>query len=419
MAKFHELALLCHEHAATCKLPDLDPESSMQSRIESAINRKWEDLGERRSRKKRAGGKNPFFPGLVGHKLSDNQSKLLEKLREEDCTVEDLNFCLPVDVKNEVYSKPPSYHHIHSLQYLPTRPTRVPETGEHCNCIGYCGEACLNKVLYVECHGDSTHKGNCKVGNKCGNRQISQRKGKKTKPKREGGKGWGLVPVEAIAKGELVHEYIGEVIDGDEKEKRLMEWSKEHPNDPNFYIMALTPGWFIDARTTGNLSRFINHSCSPNCVLLPINVRGYMRCGIFALRDIQPNEFLSYDYHFDTQDGDKFLCRCGSPACRGTMKKTDEMLLAGVKKTKTELWEEAKNRFERDKKFIQEFYKNEEDRRSLVGASVPAAENRDELVSNGPQQRYLRDGLRKKTFLWRNAITGSDFPSRFERLQKK
>lgn len=66
---------------------------------------------------------------------------------------------------------------------------------------------------------------------------------------------------------DLVLEYVGEVIDKQTKDDRLSEWSKEHPNDPNFYIMELQPGWFIDARLLGNMSRFINHSCDPNCKL--------------------------------------------------------------------------------------------------------------------------------------------------------
>ena len=67
-------------------------------------------------------------------------------------------------------------------------------------------------------------------------------------------------------------EYIGEVINEKTKNTRLEEWTKEHPNDPNFYIMELQAGWFIDAREYGNLSRFINHGCDPNCKFLIVIV---------------------------------------------------------------------------------------------------------------------------------------------------
>ena len=39
------------------------------------------------------------------------------------------------------------------------------------------------------------------------------------------------------------------------------------PNDHDFYIMELDPGIYVDGKKKGNLSRFINHSCDPNCEL--------------------------------------------------------------------------------------------------------------------------------------------------------
>ena len=100
-----------------------------------------------------------------------------------------------------------------------------------------------------------------------------------------------------------MQEYVGEVVDAETKEDILKKWARDNPNDPNFYVMSLSKGWFIDAREVANLSRFINHSCDPYCVLLPINMSGYMCNVIMALRDIAPGEFLSYDYHFDTRHG--------------------------------------------------------------------------------------------------------------------
>ena len=150
------------------------------------------------------------------------------------------------------------------------------------------------------------------------NRKLGQKKIAKCRPKRQHGKGWGLISLEknGIQKGDLVQEYVGEVINETAMRERQEAWSLDHPNDPNFYVMHLGDGWYIDARLKGNLSRFINHSCDPNCKLVPYNVAGYMRIGIFALRDIQQGEFLSYDYQFDTE----FLCQCGAQNCRGTLK---------------------------------------------------------------------------------------------------
>ena len=195
-------------------------------------------------------------------------------------------FCLPCDVREEVYAKPPTYWHMHSLQYRPNRPPRIARTGDVCQCTGFCGNDCINHMLYTECYGDATKNNNnstnCHVGAKCGNCQIMQLRSAKRKPKREQGRGWGLIAVEKIGKGDLVQEYVGEVVDAETKEDILKKWARDHPNDPNFYVMSLSKGWFIDAREVANLSRFINHSCDPNCVLLPINMSGYMRNAIMA-----------------------------------------------------------------------------------------------------------------------------------------
>jgi hypothetical protein len=225
------------------------------------------------------------------------------------------------------------------------------------------------------------------------------------------------VTLEKIPKGNLVQEYIGEVIDETTKEERLKQWAKEHPNDPNFYVMSLCKGWFIDAREVANLSRFINHSCEPNCVLLPINVGGYIRNAIIALRDIQPNEFLSYDYHFDTRQGDKFVCRCGSAKCRGTMKGGAKAAESNASnKTASQIWEEAKASYERDKKFCTEYFEDESTRRYQFGESVPGSDNPEELVANGPQPRNRRNAIQNRVFLWRNAVRGANLAARMARI---
>jgi hypothetical protein len=238
---------------------------------------------------------------------------------------------------------------------------------------------------------------------------LGKRQYPKCKPKREGGKGWGLITVEAVPKGKLVNEYVGEVIDEASMGKRLVEWNKEHPNDPNFYVMALTGGWYIDAREYANMSRFINHSCDPNCSVMTINVKGYKRCGIFSKRDIAAGEFLSYDYQFDTKQADRFLCRCGAKTCRGTMKGG---LVAGVKKPLN--WKDAKARYELDKKFLEDTKSKAVI--SQVSALIPAAEQPTDFVFAGPPEKHRDTAIRNRIFLCRNANRGADFVARNSRL---
>lgn len=149
-----------------------------------------------------------------------------------------------------------------------------------------------------------------------------------------------------------------------------------------------------------------------------------MRDGIFAKRDIQPGEFLSYDYHFDTKQGDKFVCRCGSSNCRGTMK--EKMLeKEAVKKTTQQLWREARQQLDKDKEFLAE-QEARARQHATIGAVRPGtgraegAEGpnvKDEWISNGVPDKDRVKIVRNRIFLWRNAVIGSDFEARFGRYK--
>lgn len=117
----------------------------------------------------------------------------------------------------------------------------------------------------------------------------------------------------------LVMEYVGEVIDNAEVHRRMEAQRVNTPQDKDFYIMELDNGMFVDGKFKGSTSRYINHSCDPNCELQRWVVKGYPRIGIFALRDICAGEPLSYDYQFDTNEAEAFKCYCGADKCRGTM----------------------------------------------------------------------------------------------------
>jgi SET domain-containing protein len=54
----------------------------------------------------------------------------------------------------------------------------------------------------------------------------------------------------------------------------------------------------IDATRIGGRMRFINHSCEPNCGFEKWVVRGEERCGVFAIRRVQPGDELTLDYGF-------------------------------------------------------------------------------------------------------------------------
>lgn len=98
-----------------------------------------------------------------------------------------------------------------------------------------------------------------------------------------GPKGFGVVSLEDINSGEFIIEYVGELINGKETERRLR---KRKPGDEHFYFLNVSRDLNIDSGPRGNLARFMNHSCGPNCIAYVWSVRGNERVGIFAIKNI-------------------------------------------------------------------------------------------------------------------------------------
>ena len=87
-------------------------------------------------------------------------------------------------------------------------------------------------------------------------------------------------------------------------------------NIQNFYMMKMDAQRIIDAGPKGNLSRFMNHSCAPNLNTVKWMVNGDARVGLFAVRDIEPYEELTFDYNFRSL-GEMRMCFCGAETCAG------------------------------------------------------------------------------------------------------
>lgn len=93
----------------------------------------------------------------------------------------------------------------------------------------------------------------------------------------------------------------------------------------------------------GNESRFINHSCDPNLEVVRWKLADFdeYQIGLFALRDIDAKEELSYDYGWqafasiDSKGGDadehmrgeapKQKCLCAGPSCTGFFEKAEKV----------------------------------------------------------------------------------------------
>lgn len=110
-------------------------------------------------------------------------------------------------------------------------------------------------------------------------------------------------------------QYIGEIynITSSYGKKKLEEYKSKNCT----YLMSLSDNEVIDPTYKGNLARFINHSCDPNCLTQKWYVLGEQCIGIFTLRDINEGEELTFNYNFDIYKTTFQKCLCGSANCRG------------------------------------------------------------------------------------------------------
>ena len=116
--------------------------------------------------------------------------------------------------------------------------------------------------------------------------------------------GFGVFAAERIRKNARVIDYAGELVRNDESEAREERYLAEGC----IWVFRVNRNWSRDANVGGNIARFINHSCTPNCWFEVVDKTIWIR----ARRDIRKGEELTYDYSID---GERTIpCRC-RPAC--------------------------------------------------------------------------------------------------------
>ncbi|KAJ1944090.1 Histone-lysine N-methyltransferase setd1b [Linderina macrospora] len=125
---------------------------------------------------------------------------------------------------------------------------------------------------------------------------------------------WGLFAGEPIYQGEFVIEYIGERFRGALEDIREAQY--EYEGIGSSYLFRIDNETVLDATKCGNVARFINHSCDPNCFAKTIVADGTKRIVIYASQDISVGEEVTYDYKFPAEEV-KIPCLCGSVNCRG------------------------------------------------------------------------------------------------------
>jgi len=173
-----------------------------------------------------------------------------------------------------------------------------------------CGpeSACLNRTLQIECDAKT-----CPCGERCGNQQLKKGLSAEVEVFDAGSKGFGLRCKALLNPGDFVYEYLGEMIDSVEFSRRKQGYHQR--GDTHFYFMNVDGNEVIDATEKGGLSRFINHSCDPNCEMQKWIVGGKPRMAIFASKSIEAGKEITFDYKLERFGDVARACLCRSEKC--------------------------------------------------------------------------------------------------------
>lgn len=178
---------------------------------------------------------------------------------------------------------------------------------------------------------------NCDCGPDCRTRLVQ--KGRQVPLeifKTSDGRGWGLRCKKDLRPGDFIDTYRGEVITAAEADKR------EHEHKSASYLFTLDKFagedlpfeecYIVDGEYVGGPTRFINHSCEPNCQQQTVSLNKFDRrvylLAFFANQHITAGTELTFDYmEKDGEVGDiaepdagkTQPCYCGSKQCKGRL----------------------------------------------------------------------------------------------------
>ena len=210
-----------------------------------------------------------------------------------------------------------------------------------CQCEGTCACSCTSayddRGLLREDYLASTSApvfecgSSCRCTGSCLGRPTQHQPMKELRVCRTAAKGLGVFAEIDVPRGMFVGEYVGEVISSAQAKHRLQSLDE----DEACYVMVVKEHMSsgrvlttnVDATLKGNIMRFVNHSCSPNLVLVPVRADSIVpRLCLFACRNILKGEELCFSYFgrcgteaaaSGDQKFGKKQCFCGSEECIG------------------------------------------------------------------------------------------------------
>ena len=117
--------------------------------------------------------------------------------------------------------------------------------------------------------------------------------------------GWGVFALQRITKNTRIIDYGGELID----HKESLERETRYLTRGQIWCFTVNRRWVRDANVDGNVARFINHACKPNCYSQVVDKTIWIRAG----RTIRLGEELTYDYRTVGERTIRCRCRPGCP----------------------------------------------------------------------------------------------------------
>jgi SET domain-containing protein len=124
----------------------------------------------------------------------------------------------------------------------------------------------------------------------------------------QGPLGKGVKTLEFIKKGVYILEYCGMMVRSENDVLKILK------KGPPLYVMDVGSHWINAVGKSANISRYINHGCSPNLAVDVWDVDGNNKAFIRTAQDIEPDSCLSFDYnsqyHTERLDIPRIQCRC-------------------------------------------------------------------------------------------------------------
>lgn len=179
---------------------------------------------------------------------------------------------------------------------------------------------------------------NCNCGPRCRNKNVQFGRTVELEIFKTGsgaGRGWGLRCPQPLHEGQFVDTYRGEIITDAEATRRE---DAAHSKTKASYLYSLdkfaeSEGlapeelYVVDGEFMGGPTKFMNHSCEPNCRQYTVSYNKHdcrvYDIAFFACREIPAGEELTFDY-LDKEDGEEIddpgegaiPCLCGAAKCR-------------------------------------------------------------------------------------------------------